>query len=1298
MKLKRALVYVLAFVLVATACLPSYAFDAKAKNKAVVKSDKVKQMAKLLTDNQDDKHFELDGLKDENRVRVIVELDKAPLYSYYKGMKNVRKGHRYDLLKSKISKSQSSLKADHDRIKAKLGRTKFRGFGFGKNSVEYLDDFYVAFNGFSAIMSVKDVKRLSKMNGVKKVYRSQEYLRPTIKMNSSNEIINSHKLWDFGYKGEGQLVSIIDTGIDSSHKDMRLSEGTKVKLTKEFADQISRNLVGKYYTLKVPYGYNYADKNDEIRDLGKTASMHGMHVAGTVGANGDVEKGGVRGVAPECQLLAMKVFGNGRKGTRGDIYIKAIEDSVILGADAINMSLGANANYVTSGEEDPVVYAIQNASKAGIMVAVAAGNSDRLGFGESLPLAQNPDYGVVGHPSVIPESLSVASVEDNTTMGMTFKTSNEEKPKMQYKAAGIINIVEAFKNEPQSLVYCGMGRDLTDKIGKDDKEANDFTDEIKAQLPGKIALISRGERSFENKINNATKYGAKGVIIFNNQGDSVIGMQVKKITVPALSVGQTDGEFLRDHITTDAATNITVTFDGKIDVFPNKSAGKMSAFTSWGTTPNLDLKPEITAPGGKIYSTLNDNKYGTMSGTSMATPHVAGGTALVYQFLKEKNVVKGEDLYKFSKNLLMNTAKVHQEKNALGNMYCVSPRRQGAGVMDLDAALHAKAIMVDPKSDVSKVQLKTIGADTSFPVVVKNFSDEDITYTVNVPVFTDIVKEGKCEETAAPIVAPNLVKVNKDGKYVKEITVPAKSSEKFYVNLSLYGAKTSYDGKTLEEVFTNGSFIDGFVILKDTKDNSPEISIPFSGFYGRWDKAPNIDVDMYGYNAEALGYSKHFYDVSSAMLSMANKKIKILGKEGKKLHANQIGLSSNGDDQFDIVMPLLTFLRNARYIRVDITTRTGMLVKNVAKDEMLIKNIWDQGQGKKFTLRRDFAWDGTNNMGTKVEDGEYVYRISTKIDYPDAKWQTYRFPVYVDTKAPEILIKPKYVDDEELLTLYAADNRPGKLLYALFHKGEIVQNNETGEFKIAKADWESKEYEVMVADHLLNVATTGVVNPIKNDDPEDNPDNPDDPAEPEEPEVDNEKPEIVVTTPEIKQIDGDAEAFTNKQLAEIKGQIKEKNLDKLTVNGEEVKAVLNKDKAVYEFAFSKDYQKDSKNDIVIKAVDKSGNESTVSFVLNVDTVAPVIKVNFLKNGKVTKILLKSRKKYLLGGKVTDNSNGVKFTINGEKVFDYSDDTSFGQFSKKFYNRVKLNSGKTTVTMTAEDLAGNKATYELYFQK
>ena len=162
----------------------------------------------------------------------------------------------------------------------------------------------------------------------------------------------------------------------------------------------------------------------------------------------------------------------------------------------------------------------------------------------------------------------------------------------------------------------------------------------------------------------------------------------------------------------------TVQFTGDMIQLENTSAGHLSTFTSWGVTPNLDFKPEITAPGGKIYSTLNNDKYGVMSGTSMAAPHVSGGSALVLQYVEETfPKLTGKDKVQRAKTLLMNTSATLKDPE--GSTY-YSPRRQGAGVMQLNSAIHTPVYVVHKGTDVGKVTLK----DHEGPILLHTNGDQ----------------------------------------------------------------------------------------------------------------------------------------------------------------------------------------------------------------------------------------------------------------------------------------------------------------------------------------------------------------------------------------------------------------------------------------------------------------------------------------------------------------------------------------------------------------------------------------------
>ena len=262
-------------------------------------------------------------------VRVIVELEKAPAIETA-----TKKGKLYkDLPKSERKNVEAAIKADQKKVKDKITNSK--------KNIKFKEEFNAVFNGFSAEVEAKDVASIAATEGVKAVYETLEYTRPNIEpnMTHSKELVQAQLAWEkYNFKGEGMVVGVIDTGIDPSHRDMVLSPGTEEEIT---ADEVNTLLAngeidpGKYFTEKVPYGYNYMDGNQQILDLGPGASMHGMHVSGTVGANGDEENGGIKGVAPEAQLLALKVFGNDPlfPSTFGDIYVKAMDDAIKLGGD-----------------------------------------------------------------------------------------------------------------------------------------------------------------------------------------------------------------------------------------------------------------------------------------------------------------------------------------------------------------------------------------------------------------------------------------------------------------------------------------------------------------------------------------------------------------------------------------------------------------------------------------------------------------------------------------------------------------------------------------------------------------------------------------------------------------------------------------------------------------------------------------------------------------------------------------------------------------------------------------------------
>ena len=187
------------------------------------------------------------------------------------------------------------------------------------------------------------------------------------------------------------VVAVIDSGADTTHKDFQQAP-TEPKLSQTEAQaKINELGYGSYASEKFPFVYNYASKsNDWIKDDGPGASQHGQHVAGIIGAdgqpNGD-EKYAV-GVAPESQLLALRVFNDQFADENPDDIAQAIYDAVNLGANVIQMSLGQGvaASDLNDVEQKAVQYAIDH----GVFVSISASNNGHAGSIETSAIHYSP--------------------------------------------------------------------------------------------------------------------------------------------------------------------------------------------------------------------------------------------------------------------------------------------------------------------------------------------------------------------------------------------------------------------------------------------------------------------------------------------------------------------------------------------------------------------------------------------------------------------------------------------------------------------------------------------------------------------------------------------------------------------------------------------------------------------------------------------------------------------------------------------------------------------------------------------
>ena len=825
----------------------------------------------------------------------------------------------------------------------------------------------------------------------------------------SNTIITVPKVWDSGYKGEGTVVAIIDSGLDVDHDVLHISDlsTAKYKSEKEIeaAKEVAGISYGEWFNDKVVFGYNYVDVNTVLKEEDKRS--HGMHVTSIATGNPTQPVAGqlMYGVAPEAQVMFMRVFSDLKATTGAALYVKAIEDAVKLGADSINLSLGgANGSVVNMNEN--VTAAIEAARRAGVSVVIAAGNDGTFGSGHSNPSADYPDYGLVGAPSTARDAISVASY-NNTTVGS--KVINiiglENNADLNYGKSSFDNPEKSpvpFEiGKEYEYVYAGIG------------QASDFDG---LDLTGKLALIKRGTISFSEKIANATAAGAVGVVIFNSRPDEAnVSMQLDDtaIAIPSVFIPLEFGEAL-------AANSYKIAFNNETDIRPNPEAGLLSDFSSWGLSADGELKPDLAAPGGAIYAAINDNDYANMQGTSMASPHVAGAAVLVKQYLQATYPTKSpQEIEALVKHLLMSTAKAHVNKETTAY---TSPRQQGAGIIDTAAAI-STGLYLTGEDGYGSITLGNVEDTFSFTVTLHNITNEDKTLNYSTQLTTDTVQNGLIT------LAPRLLAEIPGGK----VTVQANSSTTVTINVD-----ASSFAEELTGLMKNGYYLEGFVRFTDVADGGDIVSIPYVGFRGEFQNLAVLEEPIYNLIADGKGgfyfepvtaqpdsvdISHHYTGLvtgSTELIYSTDKRsdfaIKTLGTfkneagyfvleldESGKPH---LAISPNGDDNQDSLAFKGVFLRNytdlvASVYAADDTERTNPLWESQPQSGN--KNFYSgDPKNPKSSIIYPTEWNGTDSEGNALADGKYQYVLTYSSEVPGAAVQTMIFDVIIDRESPVI--------------------------------------------------------------------------------------------------------------------------------------------------------------------------------------------------------------------------------------------------------------------------------------------------------
>ena len=483
-------------------------------------------------------------------------------------------------------------------------------------------------------------------------------------------------------------------------------------------------------------------------------------------------------------------------------------------------------------------------------------------------------------------------------------------------------------------------------------------------------------------------------------------------TMPTVTITKKDGEAIRQALSAanGADVYLSVTHSGIVLASNNPTA---SEFSAWGVTPDLRLKPEIAAPGGDIMSAYLGNQYQRLSGTSMASPQVAGISALVRQRLAADpafSAMSATDKNALVTNLLMGTAHPLIDVE-LGDGTYYSPRKVGAGAVDALAATTATVYpsvvgAADPSRPKADLGDGTTG--WTFQVRLTNLSDAAHTYTLGGQALSEMVEEGLFAEHSQNWAGQGIsLTFTGDGLAeaggAQQVTVPANSNATVTVAVTPEAEFAAFAAQNTPK----GTFVDGAVTFT-SGDETPSLTVPYLGFYGSWG-APSVFDGKWSDNETT---PVHVY--RSALVN-AHSSIP-LGSLNPMSEQQDLTLVTTINTQRLImsrapwaeapntVLPMTGMLRSVPSMTLTYRNSAGQSVRSYTINRVR-KSLYDLESG--WTKPGEFSgedpvFDGYDQSGNALPDGRYTLSIEAATDGPSSQTHQMSYEFTLDTKAPVI--------------------------------------------------------------------------------------------------------------------------------------------------------------------------------------------------------------------------------------------------------------------------------------------------------
>jgi len=803
-------------------------------------------------------------------------------------------------------------------------------------------------------------------------------------------------------KGQGQVIELIDSGIDTSHEAFAGDlDAASLRLTQDGAasliSQLGAGQAGVWVSPKIPFAYDYGDGDanvlatDEGGDDARAANTQGTRVAALAAANG----GQFSGAAPQAQLIVAKVTKDPGNNASDVDLLAAFDDAMVLRPDVVSVSFSK-----TEGMSDAAAslysQVYETLGAQGTTVYAPAGDVERYGR------ADDPDNGALGFPAAFSSTLAVASVDEQEIMGAiaygdhligyrpVTRMGKGDGPGFDSLAEGTYRVVYAGNGSSEDLTkYLGADYGdlshtiLLEELGGTDSRGNSV--EVKHKIKALKSLTSK----------------PAGVLLGHwYDTETPVKWSVDRwFSIPMGTITTSDRNRLYDAIKASDTGSIEVSVSPSTTLTVPEGLSA-SDFSSTGATPDLRLKPEVAAPGGRVASATPGNDYDNESGTAEASGQAAAVATLVRQRVASDPAFAG--LSDAEKNaavtkLLMGTARpITDAQQDDGTFY--SPRRVGAGLVDAAGATTSfvyPTVVGAANPSRPKADLGEGTSGWTFQVTLTNVSDTARTFTLGGQALSE-----KVESTLLTHHSTNWAGQGIDLTFSADsVTVPAKGEATVTVTVTPREAFASYAAANTPK----GTFIDGAVTFTST-DGAPNLTVPYMGFYGSWG-APAI-FDQVTPNNHISGYGSTFMDGNLPFGQQSPFDV----EDERMINGVDPDLfiitRSTGENARRGVHPGTVLLRDVASLTYTFTNEAGQTIRTFTCGRA-DRSIYDVQTRSPRTVEDSVPgcnpwFSGYAPDGSELPDGRYTLTIEGTTEGPSPSTQQISYGLTLDTKAPVI--------------------------------------------------------------------------------------------------------------------------------------------------------------------------------------------------------------------------------------------------------------------------------------------------------